>query len=498
MKNRYNFGFKVVLLVALCLIIVLSSAACGAKDSTSSDQNVSDNTDTQWSTSSGPNLMWGDTPLGQTSSDKTSSLIPQYATDNITYSEDKSKSNGPAVTVSAQVDKDVCIVAGFCTKETEKITVSGENVTSVTITPYAGNEYNYYSAQVKYSKSTYLRVTATEKGKKASEPVSVYMAHGFVAENYMQRNEYAPVFGKNSRMHFYSALLAYSQNTKKLDSKMRAKGRNNVKNLVSAADAVGAETIFLIIPSSADIYPETVPDNYTKASGERLYSAFAKIAESFGAKVIYPIDTMKKHKNDGVGYQLYQSTDSHWSTYGAYWGTYDMLNYIAKKYPAARPRTLSEMNFYTKELCAGDAFFNFPNNIGFENNYGSGITYTTKMKELTTLYKLKMPTNTLEKVYNSYNGLYLTNDNADAATVTNKSGKGLPTAVIMRDSFGKVSYDMLNDRFSTVYWGEFDNYNLPIDTISKKKPDYVIHLYSERNLLKILLGNSEADLLNLN
>ena len=135
---------------------------------------------------------------------------------------------------------------------------------------------------------------------------------------------------------------------------MRAQGKTHHKNMIYAADEVGAETIFLIIPSSADIYPETVPDNYTKASGERLYEAFTKIAESYGAKVIYPLDTMKKHKNDGVGYQLYQNTDSHWSTYGSYWGTYDMLNYIAKKYPAAKPRTLSEMKFYTKELCAGD------------------------------------------------------------------------------------------------------------------------------------------------
>ena len=498
MKTNLQAYFKSALLVALCIVIAFASAACGGSTTASSVQSSSDQTDTQSSASSGPNLMWGDTPLGQTSSNKTSSLIPHYSTDKIVASKDKTKSNTPAVTVAAQVENNICIVAGFCTKDTEKITISGENVTSVTVVPYAGEEYNYYSTQVKFSKATYFRVTATEKGKKPSEPASVYVARGFVAENYMHRNEYAPVFGKNSRMHFYSALLAYSQNTKNFGSKMRAQGKTQLKNMIYAADEVGAETIFLIIPSSADIYPETVPDNYTKASGERLYEAFTKIAESYGAKVIYPLATMKKHKNDGVGYQLYQNTDSHWSTYGSYWGTYDMLNYIAKKYPAAKPRTLSEMKFYTKELCAGDAFFNFPNNIGFENNYGGGITSKTQMKELTTLYKLKMPTNTLEKVYNSYNGLYLTNDNADAATVVNKSGKGLPTALIMRDSFGKVSYDMLNDRFSTVYWGEFDNYNIPMDIISKKKPNYVIHLYSERNLLKILLGNSEADLISLN
>ena len=70
---------------------------------------------------------------------------------------------------------------------------------------------------------------------------------------------------------------------------------------------------------------------------------------------------------------------------------------------------------------------------------------------------------------------------------------GLPNAVIMRDSFGKVAFDMVSDRFATACWGEFDNYNFPKDW-ENTNPDYVIHLYSERNLFKIMLANSSASI----
>ena len=113
MKTNLQAYFKSALLVALCIVIAFASAACGGSTTASSVQSSSDQTDTQSSASSGPNLMWGDTPLGQTSSNKTSSLIPHYSTDKIVASKDKTKSNTPAVTVAAQVENNICIVAGF-------------------------------------------------------------------------------------------------------------------------------------------------------------------------------------------------------------------------------------------------------------------------------------------------------------------------------------------------------------------------------------------------
>ena len=429
-------------------------------------------------------------------SQQTSTVTPSISSNS---SEDVQikRSASPNVTVTTQVANGVCVVGGLCSKETEYITVSGKNVTTEKIYPFEGKDNNYFLSQVLYCGDTELEFTATERGLEVSHPIKRTVSATNIAKNYMEMGEYSPYIGKNCQMHFYSALLSYSLTVNKLSEQMRAVSAANISYITEAARSVGAEPIFLIIPSSAEIYPETVPDNYKKSGGEGLYQAFSKIAAECGAKVFYPIDTMKKHRNDGSGYRIYPHTDSHWTSYGAYWGTYDMMNYISQSYPLAAPRKFGEMGFYITEMYGGDALFNFPKNIGFENQSAGGRAMVTGIRELVPLYTLRMPTSTLSKVYNSNTGLYLTQDNAAASTVNNPNGAGLPSALIMRDSFGKVCYDMISDRFSTVYWEKFGNYNLPIDKINSYRPNYVIYIFSERNLLKIMLNDSNATVLNL-
>ncbi len=461
----------------LCLVLIFSLSAC--KEETPSQANSAADTAQGSDDSSGQNSS-------SISSDGEKQPVPGIGSTQ--------NSNSPTVTLATQVAPNICIVGGSCPKGTEYVTVSGDGVTTTKIVPFAGEYSDYYLGQVPFTKSAQISVTATQKGKSESDGTSQYVSYQAMSENYMEKHEYRPVIGTNSRAHFYSALLSYSLSTGKLTSQMRSAAQTNISSLVAEASSVGAQTIFLIIPSSAQIYPETVPAKYSKTTGETLYQAFEKIATAAGAKVFYPLETMKNHKNDGVGYQIYQHTDSHWSPYGAYWGTYDMLNYISQTFPSAAPRTVKEMGFYTAELCGGDALFNFPAGIGFESDPHLGRTSKTGIKELTNLYTLNVKT--LNSIYNNNTGLYLTNGNAAANIEYNQNAQGLPNAVIMRDSFGKVAYDMLSDRFATTCWGEFDNYNLPVGWESTN-PDYVIHLYSERNLLKIMLGNSAASIVNL-
>ncbi len=443
----------------------------------------------------------GQSSQNNSSADKNNnSSKAQTTTSTDKSSETKTSSNkslAPAVTLSAQVANGVCIVGGSCSKDTEYITISGDKVQQTTVVPFEGGSQNYFMTQVKYSGPTTLQVTAKEADKEVSNVAKRTIGYANMSNNYMTEGEYNAVVGKGSRMHYYSALLSYSLSADRLTSDMCSVARSNISKIVSAAKDVNAKTIFYIIPSSADIYPETVPDGYKEASGKRIYELFSDIATECGATVIYPLETMKSHANDGVGYQIYQYTDSHWSTYGAYWGTYDLFQHIAKDFPAAKPRTVSEMGFYTAELYGGDAFFNFPKNIGFENSVDDGVTRVTGIKELTTLYSFKMPTSTLKKVYHGNTALYLTADNEPSAHFVNPNGAGLPKAVIMRDSFSKVAYDMINDRFSEIYWGTFNNYNFPETEIYTGDPDYVIYFYSERNLLKVMLENKYANILTI-
>ena len=404
-------------------------------------------------------------------------------------------SASPTVTFAKMVGPDICVVGGSCAKGTEKIVITGDKVEKTTVTPYAGGLYDYFITQVKCKGSGYVSAVAHEKAKSPSDEVLEYVFYEELTENLMTRDEYRPVIGKNGFGHFYSALVGYSKSTEKLDSSFKSVAKNNIMNIVNAAKNVGAEPIFFIIPSSAEIYPETLPSGYTKTKGESLYKAFYDIATSCGAKVIYPIDTMKKHKNDKVGYQLYQHTDSHWSTYGAYWGTYDLFSYISKKFPNAKPRTLSEMDFYTREFCAGDNVFN----LGFESS-GNNPTFktpTTQMRELTTLYNFSIFSDTLRATYHNYSALYLSESATPAKVTVNPKGSGLPTAVIMRDSFSKVAFDIVSDRFNKTYWQICNEYTLPTEDLAKSNPDYLICFYSERNLLKIMLNNKDATILNL-
>lgn len=502
--NKRNLA--VIVSAAVCVLLI-SAGIIAAIVLGSDKENLSSGSSLDEQVNATSNLS---SSQGNSSGESSSTVDEQENATSIISSSQGNSSSGssstvqnrnlsekPTITVAAQVANGICVIGGKCAKGTEYVTITGDKANTVTVKPFSAGENDCFIAQVKYSARTTLKITAKQKGKEPSEAAVSTMYHNNLEENYMLRGEYTPVIGKDSQMHFYSALLSYTLSSNSITSDMRTKAYENISDIVSQADSVGAETIFLIIPSSAQIYPETVPDGFNKTTGSSLYEAFNKIATDCGAKVIYPLETMKSHRNDGEGYQIYQHTDSHWSAYGAYWGTYDLFDYISKRFPAAKPRTLTEMGFYTTALYGGDALFNFPKYIGFEDSYNKGVASNTKIKELTTLFSLKTPTSTLSKIYNSNVGLYLTEDNASAATVNNPNGAGLPDALIMRDSFGKVSYDLMSDRFSTVYWGEFDNYNLPTEKIKMKQPDYVIYLYSERNLLKIMLNNSYASLLTL-
>ncbi len=519
-RNLYMIiaiAVSVVALTAIILTIIFildkenSNGASSVSGSAISSSDVSNSLN-----STKPNMdTSGDSSAPSSNSSDDASTSSNNSSSNLSTSSGSSLSNPstpgkvpsstvktvakPTITAAGQVGNNVCVVTGYCSEDAEKIVVSGDNVVTTVSKPFAGKGKKYFMIQVPFTASTTLQVTAQKSGANNSDAATISIKNKAMKENYMYRGEYSTVFCKDVRIHYYSVLLAYSLNTGKLTNSMANTARARMNSILMTADSVGAKkTIFLIIPSSCDVYPETVPDEFSEAAGERLFERFTKIAEDCGAHVIYPLKTLKKHANDGVGYQIYQHTDSHWSTYGSYWGTYDLLEYIANDgFPSAKPRTLSEMDFYTTEMYGGDSLYSFPAELGFEDYYGDRFTRNTQIRELTTRYKLKMPTSTLNNVYPFNTCLYLNDANASAKKEVNPNGAGLPKAIIMRDSFGKVAYDMLNDRFNTIYWGEFNNYNMPLNLVGTETVDYVIYMYSERNLLKIMMNTPDANILNI-
>ena len=499
-------------LISLLLVIILMLGLCACSKPTSDSSSVITEIQTQTIiigdenavtsiessvSNSEPNQSAVEDDVSQSDTSSTASDIDINIKDNTSsvsseQQENKNVSEQPSVTLCAQVANNIYIIGGVCSKNTEYITVGGEGVIDVKTTPAKGNENSYFTTQVKISYNTTIEIQGKEAGKDLSKKVKKYVTTKTGMNNKMLETDYKPVFGLDSRIHFYSAILTYTKSNFLTNSE-KEYARQNISDTVSAAKSVGAQVIYLVVPSSAAVYPETVPTEYKAASGETLYKAFKDIAEQNGATVLYPLDTMKAHKNDGDGYKIYSHTDSHWTTYGAYWGVNALMSHISGNYPSAAPRTVQEMGFYVTELYGGDALFSFNDGAGFENfsqaNTTNGKTKITSINELTTLYSLKMPTNTLSEITRGKKSIYLTKDNAAAKTETNSNVAGLPTAVIARDSFGRTAYDMINDRFSKVTWLDENDYGSTVSAIYENHPNYVIYIVSERDLLKVMMNN---------
>ncbi len=503
---------KKLTILILCLSLIIGVCGCtNANDNTSSlssttldeitiDNSLSNNNNEKPDNTSSQQTV-SDNDNSNNNSQNTDSNITSSNLDapsNNTSSQEKPNSNAgekPEVTIFTAVAKDIYIVGGKCPLNTEYISISGDDVKTAKIKPIQSNDAAYFIGQAKILDSTMINIQGKQSGKDLSEPLSMFAIYDDSRKNLMMSNDYMPYFAADTRMHYYSAILSYTLSNE-INSDEKEVARQNISYIVDSAKSVGAEVIYLVVPSSAAVYPETIPE-FKVASGESIYKAFEKIATDCGAKVIYPLDTMTAHKNDGKGYTIYHNTDSHWSPYGAYLGVSELMNYISKKHPAAKPRTVSEMGFYTVELFAGDSLFSFGDNTGFENystaDLYSGATSATGIKELTALYKLKMPTDTLSQITRGKKSTYLTWDNSYERQFTNSNGAGLPKALIVRDSFGRTAFDMVNDRFSRVEWLAEGDYT-SVATKIKSDTNYVIYIVSERNLLKVMHNNKDISL----
>ena len=491
--------------IILAFVLVFSLCACSDEpEDTSSiadtNASVTDKTEEEDNASSENSSTEQNSSTDATNStpvEDNSSAAQNTSSDP---AENPNASAQPTISLLTPVANDIFIIGGSCSNNTEYVQISGDNVKTQKVVPARGKDKSYFTAQVQVKNSDYVFIQTKEKGKDLSKEVKKYITIRSGITNMMTSSDYQPVFGLDSRIHFYSAILTYTKSNF-LSSDERQYAKQNISDTVQAAKANGAEVIYLVVPSSAAVYPESVPSEYKAASGETLYKAFKSIAEESGATVLYPLDDMKAHKNDGDGYKIYSHSDSHWTTYGAYFGVNSLMTKIATKYPSAKPRTVSEMGFYTTELYGGDALFSFGDYKGFENYSDAastkGETSVTGIMELTTMYNLKMPTDTLSTITRGKKSIYLTKDNADKYEFTNKNGSGLPTAVITRDSFGRPAFDMINDRFSKVTWLAENDFGSTISAIEANKPNYVIYIVSERNLYKVMMNNSNMSLTNL-
>lgn len=378
------------------------------------------------------------------------------------------KTAKPTISGTVNVTASTICVTGKCEEGAEIIVRGGVSDVSFS----ADKIYFMGTVDVPDTgKTVKLQVSAIVDGKSESEPATVNaMFMKQVKE--IRGDAFEVIVGADSQGHFVSALPDYEGTNLMQEGQINSLTERIKARVDWLADNTnGTELIYVVVPNSMTVYPETVPAKYKQFTGEGRSAQFIKAAEAAGATVLNVTDSLLSHKEDE--YKLFHKTDSHWTEYGSWVAYTDIMNYISQKWPDAKPRTAEEMGFYEKDVDGGDMPYYLTLDI-------------KKVRELAVFSNpnIEMPMTTLK--YVSDHGLNMNHDTTPKYKDLKTNRSNLPSAYVMRDSYGIAMYDMLAERFNrTVYEGMW-SYGFDTDKIKSLNVDYVIIIIAERNLGDVL------------
>ena len=382
--------------------------------------------------------------------------------------ESLEKTEKPVITGTVNMSPSTICVTGKSEKDAAIIIRGGIN----DVTFNASDIYFMGVAEVANTgKTVKLEVSAIVEGKAESDPVTVNAMY-LAQVKRIRDDSFEVVMGSDSQGHFVSALPDYEGTSVMKDGQVESlKTRIEARVQWLAENTKGTELIYVVVPNSMTVYPETVPEKYVRFEGEGRSAQFIKAVKDAGATVIDVTDAMIEHKTDE--YKLFHKTDSHWTEYGAWVAYTELMNYISEKWADAKPRAFDEMGFYEKDVDGGD----MPYYLGLD---------VKKVREVDVFSNpnFELPV-TLPK-YVSDHGLNMNHDTTPKYNDVKSNRPNLPSAYVMRDSYGIALYDMLAERFNRTVYESMWSYGFDTDKIKALNVDYVIVIIAERNLNDVL------------
>lgn len=379
------------------------------------------------------------------------------------------KTAQPKIYGCTRIENGIFVILGTCEQGSE-ITVRGNNKTFK-----SKSDHGYFSVRVDLvATSVKLEVTAQTEGKDPSAALE-YTARPKSVDS----SQWRLIAGSNYQFHLEYTLNDYLRNNtynqRMLDS-LTDKLKRRADNLKEISP--DSEIIYMLIPSPATTYPETMPDSYVPKSGP---SRLEQVTDAIGKAGIKVIDLRKAfaaHKNDE--YKLYWKTDSHWTDYGAYIAYKELFDYISKKHPECKPRDFDEFNWVEDDYLGGDMamYLEYFGSNGYNES-------NTPMKEHNVLRvpKFDMP-RSISSIERYVGGKRLTYNTMTVQHPNNISTNRseLPSALIMRDSYSTQLFDIVAERFNNTWYKGMWDYSFMNREIQQKQPDYIIYILVERNL----------------
>ncbi|MHB1151152.1 MAG: DHHW family protein [Eubacteriales bacterium] len=382
------------------------------------------------------------------------------------YDEDSDLSlpvtNKPYYAAQSIIRNGVICISGSC-EEGSEITVSGSIVKEFTVLPQ--EKRFFFTVSLKTGQSDTLTVTAKVKGKRTSEKTEIDVTYG--------KGNVDVVVGKLSQLHYPMTLNDYYGNNLFNDSQLEALNKLIDRRLEKVREKSGVDTklIYLIAPNALTMYPESARDEWeakkrTTDSRRQQFIRLMNERNDPDTIVIDVVDFMTENKDKG---KLFYQTDTHWNTLGAYFGYYKLMQAIAVDYPQAAPYELDKFDVKPISQEGGD-LVRF---LGIKTTLGSETTYSCTLKG-TSLAKVVSEDGQLP---------------SSALITSTVNNTKLPTAVVMRDSFGYSIQKFLFEHFEKMtYTPQSCGLDTAMNYLADAKPDYFIHILIERYIDQLLGG----------
>lgn len=378
--------------------------------------------------------------------------------------DDPTTTMTPILLSTVMTDKKTACIIGTV-EAGSLITVSGS--TFETFIAYPQHERFFIPITLNNGESDTVLLTASVEGKNVSSALAVPVAY---AKNTVDLTVFA---GKHSQLHYPDTLADYYCTNLFSEDQLRKMESRLIKKLEKIRNASGKETklLFLIPPDAITAYPETATDEMIEKK-ESDYSRLMQIEDYFAGNgdiiIINLTDTIIENKDKG---KLYFQTDTHWNTLGSYFGYNKMMQVIAEDFPAAAPRELSEYTVFEQNEPGGDLVNFLGVNPGTVSEYKTFCVPNYTNRAIITNY---------------FTGLssYTYSDQIKCIV----SGKELPNAIMICDSFGSALLDFVTDAFGLFVRQAMWEYKTDLKLITEIQPDYYIQVMVERNMANFVVG----------
>jgi alginate O-acetyltransferase complex protein AlgJ len=233
----------------------------------------------------------------------------------------------------------------------------------------------------------------------------------------------------------------------------------------------GIHYLIVVAPNKETVYAEAVPGWVTREPGPSRLTQFAAMLRRAPSIDFLDLSTeLRTHKAEG---RLYHYTDTHWNDLGAFFAYQALSTRLKAWFPGLRP------------LERGDVVQSIETTAGGDLSRMCGLKADLQEPQV----QLRLAPTLAPATF--ADGTPLTYQRMEVAfreeLVTVSPQGEIPSAVILRDSFGESLLPFVSRHMQTASW--VWTYDFPARVIEERRPAVVIEQLVERKLMTIEPSN---------